>query len=372
MSDDVLEDRIRSEIRKIAAAAPPPRPLPIGTAGVDERPLLDLGGERLPVGRAAGGGERRARWLVGVAALSIVVATAVWATADRNGGDPHRLDPAGDDARPLIAEASITPAAGPVGTEITVTGIGVDPAELAAQRSLPVHLVARDAVRGLDLIARLGDAEVRADGTFTLRTTIPAQMVARQEDSTAPVSPGRYDLAVGADPRVVPGVSFTVTADPAAMSECPRDQTALYLIEAAASGEIRAEHLLVDCLDRRASDPAQRVLDALEAAAHTERVGAVAVRSPLSEHAMPTVTVSGELVVLDWSSTAAANHLAAWSTAMGGTGLRPIHGMVFENVPEAKRIEHRLDGSCQRFTELMQGSGCDRPTRSEWLELWDT
>lgn len=83
---------------------------------------------------------------------------------------------------------------------------------------------------------------------------------------------------------------------------------------------------------------------------------------------VPTISVEGALVVLDFSSEHAAEELAIWSTSAGSTALNAILGMVFENAPDAQVVEHHLDGSCTAFTETMQGAGCQQNTRDRWAQ----
>jgi hypothetical protein len=113
--------------------------------------------------------------------------------------------------------------------------------------------------------------------------------------------------------------------------------------------------------------PSDRVLAALHAAAAPPQGPLAGDGSPpLAPEAIPDVDLVGGTIILDWSSTEANDELGAWSTSSGSTGLNAIAGMVFANAPEVDTIEHRLDGSCARFTEAMQGSGCNRDTRARW------
>lgn len=92
-------------------------------------------------------------------------------------------------------------------------------------------------------------------------------------------------------------------------------------------------------------------------------------RPALTSSAIPAVSVDGSVVVLNWDSEAASSELAIWSTSSGSTGLNLVLGMMFDNDPEVEVVEMRMDGSCQLFTETMQGAGCQTFSRERWTQF---
>lgn len=144
--------------------------------------------------------------------------------------------------------------------------------------------------------------------------------------------------------------------------------TVYFVGPAAADADVlRYEHLVSVTLDREVGDVAEGIRAALHAAAEpTDEQRSDGLLAPLSAAAVPAVIVDGDTAILEWSSTRAAAELAAWATSSGSSGMNAIVGMVFDNAPEVRAIESRIDGSCETFTLMMQGSGCDRDLRTRW------
>ena len=119
-------------------------------------------------------------------------------------------------------------------------------------------------------------------------------------------------------------------------------------------------------------DRAELVRAVLEAStAPPEGAPTATLRRAMSPAALPVVSVEGSRVVLDWNPDAAAPELGVWSTSAGSTGLNLVLAMVFENDPVVEVVEMRLAGSCERFTEIMQGLGCQLFTRERWAQFRD-
>lgn len=137
--------------------------------------------------------------------------------------------------------------------------------------------------------------------------------------------------------------------------------------EAADVDLLRYEHLVAVKLDGGVDGVAEGISEALHAAAQpTDQQRADGLVAPLSLAAVPGVLVEGDTVILDWSSTDADVELARWGTSSGSSGINAIVGMVFDNAPQVQAIESRVDGSCETFTVMMQGSGCGRDRRTRW------
>jgi hypothetical protein len=151
------------------------------------------------------------------------------------------------------------------------------------------------------------------------------------------------------------------------------ESVAVFLIDSEMfqGGDLGSEHLVaVDvAVPAGVDDAAARIEAALRAAAAPtpEQLDAGLV-APVRPEAVPEVTIEGTVAVLDWNRMGASQELGVWSTSSGSLGLWPIIGMVLENVPEVSEIEHRLDASCEVFTEMMQGAGCLQHTREQWNE----
>lgn len=160
-----------------------------------------------------------------------------------------------------------------------------------------------------------------------------------------------------------------VVTQPAPEAPVAENGPVVYLLgpEMFETGTLQFNQLVEQRADADPADIAERIMAALRAAATpSDEQLAAGVRAALSLQALPAVTVDGSLAILDWDPDAARRELGIWGTSTGSTGLNPIVGMVFENAPAVQEIEHRLAGSCERFTDNMQGVGCQHDTRSRW------
>lgn len=149
----------------------------------------------------------------------------------------------------------------------------------------------------------------------------------------------------------------------------PNEGLTVYFVGPAAADVdvVRYEHLVEVRVDGAVDGVAERIRAALLAAAQpTAQQRTDGLIAPLSVAAVPGVIVESDTVILDWSSTAAPDELAAWGTSSGSSSINAIVGMVFDNASEVRAIESRVDGSCEAFTLMMQGSGCGRDLRTRW------
>jgi hypothetical protein len=143
----------------------------------------------------------------------------------------------------------------------------------------------------------------------------------------------------------------------------------VYFIDTTPEGpaQVAYSDLVSVRLNEEATGSAERIAAALEAASRpTDEQESAGIVGALFPEAVPTVTIDGSVAILDWRWTDAQPNFGIWSTSSGSTGLNPIFGMVYENAPEVQSIENRIDGSCERYTEVMQGVGCSLDQRSRW------
>lgn len=179
--------------------------------------------------------------------------------------------------------------------------------------------------------------------------------------------PGLRATAVAVLPLVAASCDLNDADDTATSDDGSMEALAYVIDDRDGDALIEFRDLVPLAVAVEGDDPAERIRAALVASAQpTDEVLSTGARPALAPAAVPDVTVDGDVVILDYSSQRASEELAVWGTSSGSTALNAIVGMVFENAPEAQRLEQRLDGSCTDFTETMQGSGCQRDTRNRW------
>jgi len=92
------------------------------------------------------------------------------------------------------------------------------------------------------------------------------------------------------------------------------------------------------------------------------------VRGPFQDAALIRgVEVDSSTVVIDFDSALAG--LQALGTSAGGAAFNaPILRSLY-SLPGIEHVEYRVNGSCQAFGELVDGTGCRQASRAQWEEF---